>query len=157
MQSALARGEQINKEVEIDDGRVMSLVTNPMPDGGWVATHEDVTERRRAEAKIHFMARHDALTKLPNRAAFREETVKALANLQSGESLGIMCLDLDRFKQVNDTLGHPTGDQLLQAVAEDSGTVFAKAISCLASGATNSPSCNAIRRSPTGQRRWRRA
>jgi len=117
VQSALARGEQINKEVEIDDGRVMALVTNPMPDGGWVATHEDITERRRAEAEIHFMARHDALTKLPNRVEFREETVKALANLQRDESLGIMCLDLDRFKQVNDTLGHPTGDQLLQAVA----------------------------------------
>ncbi len=114
-----ARGRRADQfeAIEIDNGRVVALVSNPIPDGGWVATHEDITERRQAEAKIHFMARHDALTNLPNRLEFREELEKSLNSLQPGDSLGVMCLDLDRFKQVNDTLGHPGGDRLLQAVA----------------------------------------
>jgi diguanylate cyclase (GGDEF)-like protein len=118
MQSALTAGKPVSSVVEIGNGRVVALVSNPIPGGGWVATHEDITERRQAEAKIHFMARHDALTKLPNRLELREEMEKALNSLQPGDSLGVMCLDLDRFKQVNDTLGHPGGDRLLQAVAD---------------------------------------
>jgi PAS domain S-box-containing protein len=84
---ALASGDSISEAIEIDDGRVLAVVTNPMPDGGWVATHEDITERRQAEEKIHFMARHDALTKLPNRLEFQEELTKALVGAHRGESL----------------------------------------------------------------------
>ncbi len=89
-----------------------------MPGGGWVATHLDVTEQRRTEAKITHMAQHDALTDLPNRVLLRERLEHALAvTRRGGTSLAVLMLDLDRFNEVNDTLGHPTGDALLQAVA----------------------------------------
>ncbi len=90
----------------------------PTSDGGWVVTYEDVTERRQAEAKIIHMARHDALTNLPNRILFREQMEQALAASTRDETLAVLYLDLDRFKSVNDTLGHPVGDALLCAVTE---------------------------------------
>jgi diguanylate cyclase (GGDEF)-like protein len=79
---------------------------------------EQTGERARAEAQISHMAHHDALTGLPNRLQFREETVKALRAARGDEKLAVLCLDLDHFKAVNDTLGHPVGDSLLQAVGE---------------------------------------
>ncbi|WP_018260791.1 putative bifunctional diguanylate cyclase/phosphodiesterase [Methylobacterium sp. WSM2598] len=79
----------------------------------------DVTERRRAEARITHMAHHDALTDLPNRVLFRQRIVAALeAQARDGRSAGLLCLDLDRFKLVNDTLGHPAGDELLRQAAQ---------------------------------------
>jgi diguanylate cyclase (GGDEF)-like protein len=102
---------------ELVDGRVIAISQQPMPDGGWVAVHEDITERRRSEAKIAHLARHDVVTGLPNRVMFREHLEQAFASLQAGRSFSVLCLDLDHFKQVNDTLGHPIGDRLLQAVA----------------------------------------
>ena len=82
--------------------------------GGWVATYEDITERRQAESQIAYMAHHDALTDLANRILFREEMERALADQPPrGGTLGVHCLDLDRFKDVNDTLGHAAGDRLL--------------------------------------------
>jgi diguanylate cyclase (GGDEF)-like protein len=100
------------------NGRVISIYYQPMPDGGWVATHEDITERQQAEASIAFMAHHDALTKLPNRVLFRERMEQAIVMAGRGTEFAVMCLDLDNFKQVNDTLGHPVGDGLLVGVAE---------------------------------------
>ena len=102
-------------------GRTVAIVRHPMADGGWVATYEDVTERRQAERQILFMARHDALTRLPNRMLFGERIDDALKRLGRSEGFAVLCLDLDRFKQVNDTLGHPAGDELLRQVAERLG------------------------------------
>ncbi len=78
----------------------------------------DVTERKQAEARIAYMAHHDALTDLPNRVLFHEQLNELLARVRHGESLAVYCLDLDHFKGVNDSLGHPMGDALLQAVAQ---------------------------------------
>jgi diguanylate cyclase (GGDEF)-like protein len=104
---------------DLPDGRTVAISHQPLADGGWLATYEDITERRRVEARIAHMAHHDALTDLPNRTLLRERMEQALAEVREGdESLAILCLDLDRFKGVNDTLGHPTGDALLKAVSE---------------------------------------
>ncbi len=100
------------------DGEALAVSHEPMPSGGWVATYEDATERRRAEERIAFLAHHDALTGLPNRTLFRERAEQAAAELGRGRGFAVLCLDLDGFKTVNDTLGHAVGDQLLRAVAE---------------------------------------
>jgi diguanylate cyclase (GGDEF)-like protein len=102
---------------EMNDGRSIATAHVPMPGGGWVCTHEDITERRQAQAKIEHLARHDVLTNLPNRVLVREQLQEALARLRSGEGLAVHCIDLDRFKEINDALGHAIGDELLQAVA----------------------------------------
>jgi diguanylate cyclase (GGDEF)-like protein/PAS domain S-box-containing protein len=79
----------------------------------------DVTERKQAEARIQHMAHHDALTGLPNRILFHQRLGEALTRIaRSGGKLAVLCLDLDQFKGVNDTLGHPIGDRLLKVVAE---------------------------------------
>ena len=99
------------------DGRLISISHESTADGGWVAIHEDITERQRAEAHIAYLARHDHLTDLPNRVFFREELDECVRRLRKGEKFAILCLDLDRFKSVNDSLGHSIGDKLLGAVA----------------------------------------
>jgi diguanylate cyclase (GGDEF)-like protein len=103
---------------ELEDGRTISIARQRMPGGGWVATHEDVTERRQAEIKIAHMARHDALTDLPNRLLLRERLSAALPHVEHGQWLALLYIDLDQFKNVNDTLGHPAGDELLRVVAD---------------------------------------
>jgi diguanylate cyclase (GGDEF)-like protein len=101
------------------DGRMIKVTHEPMPQGGWVAIYEDITERHRAEESIAHMARHDALTQLPNRVLLREKMAEGLARVeQMGEAMAVFYLDLDNFKGVNDTLGHPIGDKLLGIIAE---------------------------------------
>ena len=122
----------VNTEVTLRNGHVHAIHHEPTLGGGWVATFEDITERRGAEAHVRHMAHHDALTGLPNRAHFTERLIDTLARLR-GESrlddhrpatppenrlVAVLFLDLDHFKDVNDTLGHAAGDTLLRLVAE---------------------------------------
>ena len=116
-EEAIARNQRSSFIWELSDRRTIAVTHQPMEDG-WVATYEDITERRTAEARIAHLARYDALTELPNRVLFRETLEHALAFARRGHVLALHCLDLDQFKAVNDTLGHPIGDGLLQAVAQ---------------------------------------
>lgn len=102
---------------DLRDGTSISVKFRPLSDGGWVATHEDVTEQRRAEARIAYLAHHDLLTALPNRAFLRERLEEARWIVDAGGSVAVLCLDLDQFKDVNGTLGHTIGDALLREIA----------------------------------------
>jgi diguanylate cyclase (GGDEF)-like protein len=118
LRAALAQGKSIQTARELCDGRIVHIFNRPMPGGGWVATHDDVTEQIRNEERVAYMARHDVLTGLPNRLHFRERAEEALPLLRRGEGFAVLCIDLDHFKEVNDTLGHPSGDKLLKLVAD---------------------------------------
>jgi len=96
--------------------RSIRVVNQPMQGGGWVATFEDITEWLEAQAKISHMARHDALTGLPNRVLFHEQLEQGLRRAGANDQLAVLCLDLDHFKDINDSLGHPIGDALLKEV-----------------------------------------
>ncbi|WGD51741.1 EAL domain-containing protein [Bradyrhizobium sp. CB1650] len=110
--------EIVTNDPDLARGRTLSWTLQPMADGGTVVLLEDITERKNAEARISHLARYDELTALPNRVSFRDEIERLLANAHTAACLSaLLFVDLDQFKQVNDTLGHPCGDQLLCAVA----------------------------------------
>jgi diguanylate cyclase (GGDEF)-like protein len=101
------------------NGTTLEIQTMALPDGGTVRTISDVSERKRREAQIAHMARHDALTDLANRTLFNERVERALSRMRHvRESFALFYLDLDRFKAVNDIHGHLAGDALLRCVAE---------------------------------------
>jgi diguanylate cyclase (GGDEF)-like protein/PAS domain S-box-containing protein len=102
---------------ELTNGRTVMINHQPM-EAGWLTTYEDITERRQAESRIEHLAHHDLLTGLPNRVLFRDLLERTLVFVRRGHLLALHCLNLDQFKAVNDTLGHPVGDGLLQAVAQ---------------------------------------
>jgi diguanylate cyclase (GGDEF)-like protein len=103
---------------ELGDGRLIAIYHQPLPDGGWVCTYEDITERRKAEARIEFLAHHDGLTELPNRVLFTQRLEHAISQASVSNPCALLCLDLDGFKNVNDRLGHAAGDLLLKTVAQ---------------------------------------
>ncbi|HEY7248788.1 MAG TPA: PAS-domain containing protein [Xanthobacteraceae bacterium] len=110
---------------QLSDGRIIAVRHQPMTNGGWVGTYEDITEQRTAEQNIVRIARHDSLTGLPNRLVFRERMAQGLARVQANaELMAVICIDLDNFKLINDSLGHPIGDKLLCSVAERLNTAI---------------------------------
>ena len=101
----------------VTDGRSIAISYTIAPDRGYVATIEDITEREKAEAEIEYLARHDPLTGLLNRASFYDRIGEALQRAGRNRAIAVLSIDLDQFKSVNDLLGHPIGDLLLKAVA----------------------------------------
>jgi diguanylate cyclase (GGDEF)-like protein len=103
--------------VETSEGRLIEIKNQPGAAGGWLATHDDVTERIRADERIAHMAHYDALTDLPNRVLMRGHLERRVAELAEGKPFAILYIDVDEFKGINDSLGHEVGDELLRQVA----------------------------------------
>jgi len=114
----LKQGEVVRSLFKHGSGKIISSAHAPLPDGGWIGTHEDVTQREKAAEEIAYAAHHDTLTGLANRTLFDQKLEDALLAKARGDADPVLFLiDLDHFKPVNDTYGHPVGDALLQQVA----------------------------------------
>jgi diguanylate cyclase (GGDEF)-like protein len=114
---ASEEGDQ--SDIRLSDGSIIQVARRGIADGGTVLTCEDVTERTIAQERVAHLARHDSLTDLPNRNMLQQFIEDALArSAETGEKLAVLCLDLDNFKNVNDTLGHAIGDKILRQVGQ---------------------------------------
>jgi diguanylate cyclase (GGDEF)-like protein/PAS domain S-box-containing protein len=108
-----------NQIVELADGRSVRVISNALSNGGWVATHADITRRLQDEARIAHMSRHDPLTGLANRSAFDQRLELLIRESgRTASAFAMICVDVDKFKQVNSLFGHAVGDALLCAVAQ---------------------------------------
>ena len=116
-QRLLARREAGTQLQPLSDGRQIAITLQPQADGGWLAVYEDVTESRRTETRLRYMAHHDPLTGLPNRHLFEARLERAMSS-PGGGHCALLCIDLDDFKPVNDRYGHAIGDGLLRQMAE---------------------------------------
>jgi diguanylate cyclase (GGDEF)-like protein len=113
----LTGGKSFSRTQHLKSGRIVLVSNQPLTGGGWVDIQEDITEKRQAERKIDWLARHDTLTEIANRHHFREQLESWFGALRAGGGFALHWIDLDRFKEVNDTFGHPVGDALLKSVA----------------------------------------
>jgi len=111
------KAEQIRSIHELTDGRTLSVSHVPLPDGGWLTTHDDITELRQYEEHIAYLASFDAVTGIENRSSLEQKIANQFVSMR-GEKFAVLCIDLDNFKVVNETLGHLVGDRLLKAVSE---------------------------------------
>jgi diguanylate cyclase (GGDEF)-like protein len=119
MRGAIARREYSDLTIEMLDGRFINIVHRPMADGGWIATHQDVTDRKQAEARFSYLALHDVVTGLPNRAAFNHRIDEGTKLAQvDNTSFAVIRLGVDRFKEINDVFGQSAGDAVLAKLAE---------------------------------------
>ena len=115
----LAKGRILHSKFRLAKGTIISTVISPMEGGGWVSTHEDITEREEAAQRVAYAAHHDVLTGLANRAELRARLAEAFSDCATGKGgFAIFVLDLDRFKAINDTFGHGVGDLVLVEVAK---------------------------------------
>jgi len=110
----VSRGEEVFAETALNSGRYIKSVHSPTPVGGWIGTHEDVTEVRLLEQRLAHESLHDVLTAVPNRRYFERELTKRLGKAHEEKSpLALFTIDLDKFKLINDTYGHDVGDEVL--------------------------------------------
>ncbi len=114
----ITAGRPMKVQQEAHDSRIIEVVYCPAAEGGWLVTCADITERLRTQEQIAYMAEHDPLTGLPNRAAFAARLANEVTHATDTRPLALLWLDLDHFKKLNDTRGHPAGDQLLRTVAD---------------------------------------
>lgn len=114
----LSRGNAFSETIELPDGRTILKRVEPIKRGGWVDVQEDVTSMVRANEKLEWLARHDALTGIPNRLQFRDRLEHQFATYQPSCPFALHWIDLDRFKDINDRLGHQVGDEYLKCIAK---------------------------------------